>query len=91
MQGEVLTYKEEKSIPKELHESWCQEVDANNYDASKGLGNPCSGDIFHGGVKIKETDGSGCGQKGTTSLSLFMEAYGLEEEEEELSTMGTYY
>ena len=35
---------------------------------------------------MKETDGSGCGQKSATSLSLLMEAYGLEEEEE-LSTM----
>ena len=34
----------------------------------------------HEGVKTKETDGSGCGQKSTTSLSLSMEAYGLEEE-----------
>ena len=42
------------------------------------------------GVTIKETDGSGCGQKSTTSLSLFMEAYGLEEEEE-LSTMATQH
>ena len=39
------------------------------------------------GFTIKETDDSGCGQKGTTSQSLFMEAYGLEVEEAELSTM----
>ena len=48
----------------------------------------CSRDGSHGKVKIEETDGSSCGQKSTTSLSLFMEANGREVEEE-LSTMAT--
>ena len=47
----------------------------------------CSWDGSHGKVKIEETDGSCCGQKSTTSLSLFLGAYGFEVEEE-LSTMG---
>ena len=42
-------------------------------------------------LQIEETDGSCCGiKKSTTSLSLFMETYGLEVEEE-LSTMATQY
>ena len=41
-------------------------------------------------VEIEETDGS-CGRKkSTTSLSLFMEVYGLEVEDE-ISTMATQY
>ena len=90
MQGEVLAYKEEKSIPKELHECWCQEsVVASRYDASKGLKNPCSGDVSprRGNTKRRQMVVV-AGKKGTTSLCLFMEAYGLEgKEEEELSTM----
>ena len=40
--------------------------------------------------KFEETDGSSCGEKSTTSLSLFAEACGFEVEEE-LSTMATQY
>ena len=51
-------------------------------------------DKSNGKVEIEETDGSCCGQaadkKSTTLLSLFMEAKGLEVEEE-LSTMATQY
>ena len=47
---------------------------------------PCGGDGSHGEVQIEET--AAAGKKSTTSLSLFMEAYGLEVEEE-LSTMAT--
>ena len=46
---------------------------------------PCSGDGSHGKVEIEDTNVSSSGNKSTTSLSLFMEAYGLEVEEE-LST-----
>ena len=64
VQGEVLTYKEEQSIPKELHESWCpRSCCCERYDASKGLGDSMRGDVSHGEETKKETDGSGCGQK----------------------------
>ena len=42
----------------------------------------CGWDVSHGEVKIEETDGSCGGKKSTTSPSLFMEAYGLEVEDE---------
>ena len=67
-----------------------REVATCGNDAIKDLGSPCSGDVSHGEVEIEKTDGS-CGwKKSTASLSLFMEAYGLEVEEE-LSTMATQY
>ena len=54
-------------------------------DASKVLGSPCSGK-----VEIKETDGT-CGRKKEHDLlSLFMEVYGLEVEEE-ISTIATQF
>ena len=71
MQGEVLTYKEEQSISKELHESWLlrQEVVANRFDASKGLGNPCSGDVSpRRGNKLRRQMVVVAGKKGTTSF-----------------------
>ena len=46
------------------------------------------GSDFHGKVKIEIA--AAAGKQSTTSLSLFMEAYGLEVEEE-LSTMATQY
>ena len=46
-------------------------------------------DCSHGEVEIEETDGSSSRQKSTTSLSLFMDAYALQVEEE-LSTMATH-
>ena len=79
--------KKNKAFQKKLHESGCQEVATCMYDASKDLESPCSGDGSHGEVEIEETDGSSR-QKSATSLSLFMEAHGLEVEEE-LSTMAT--
>ena len=51
----------------------------------------CSGDSSNGKIQIEETYGSSSSRKkGTASLSLFMEAYGLEIEEE-LSTVATQY
>ena len=90
MQCEVLTHKEEQSISKELHESGHQVVVTCKFVASKDLGSPCSGDVSHGEVAIKETNGGCCGQKEYDLLSMFMEACGLEVEGE-LSTMATQY
>ena len=63
VQSEILAHQEEQSLPKELHESGGQEVATCGYDASKGLGNPSSGDVSHGEVKIEETGGSCCWHK----------------------------
>ena len=41
-------------------------------------------------LKLRRQMAAAAGKKSTTSLSLFIEAYGLEEEEE-LSTMATRY
>ena len=82
MQGEVLIHKEEQSTSKKLHVSGGQEVATCGYDASKDLESPCSGDCSHGDVRIEETGGSCFGQKEHNLLSLFVEAYGLEVEEE---------
>ena len=61
------------------------------YGASKDLGSSCSGDSSHGKVKIERQMAAAAGRKkSTTSLSLFIEAYGLEVEEE-LSTLATQY
>ena len=61
------------------------------HDASNDLESPCSVDVSHGEVQNKKTDGSCCSnQEVRLSLSLFMEAYGFEVEEE-LSTMATQY
>ena len=52
------------------------------YGASKNVGSACSGDGSNGKAEIEEADSSSRGKKGTTSLPLFMEAFGLEVEEE---------
>ena len=49
---------------------------------------PCVGDGSYGEVEIEETDGSCSRQKECDLSVLFMEAYGLEIEEE-LSTLAT--
>ena len=84
MQCEVLNQKEEKSFSKELHDSWCQELVTCRYDASKDLESSCGGYVSYGKVEIE----AAAGNTSTTSLSLFMETYALEVEEE-LSSMAT--
>ena len=89
VQGWILAHQERQRFSKDLQESGCQEAVQSGHGASKDLVGPCSGDGSHGKVEIEETDGSCSRQKKTTtSLSLFMEAYGLEAEEE-LSTVAT--
>ena len=91
MQGKILAHKEEQSISKAFHESGCQEVATCRYDASKDLGSSCSGDMAPTErLKLRRQMAAAAGKHGTTSLSLFMEAYGLEVEEE-LSSMATQY
>ena len=54
------------------------------YDASKDLESSCGGYVSYGKVEIE----AAAGNSSTTSLSLFMETYALEVEEE-LSSMAT--
>ena len=75
---------------KELHESWCQEVDASRYGASKDLGSPCGWDVSHGKMKNCEDIWQQQQAKSAQPLSLFTEAFGLEVEEED-STVATQY
>ena len=63
VQCDVFTYEEELSIPKELHESFCQEVVVSRYDSSNYPESAYSGDVSHGKVKIEKTDGSNSRQK----------------------------
>ena len=90
MQVEILAYQE-YSLPEELHEGGCQQVVTSGHGASKNVGSTCSGFGHHREIEIEETDGSCSGhKKSTTSLSLFVEACGLEVEEE-LSTLATQF
>ena len=82
--------KKNKAFQKELHESGCQEVVKSGHGASKDLGSPCSGDCSHGKVELRRQMAAAAGKKSTTSLSLVIEAYGLEVEEEP-STLATQY
>ena len=84
VQCEVLNLTEEKSFSKELRDSWCQELVTCRYDASKDLESSCGGYVSYGKVEIV----AAAGNTSTTSLSLFMETYALEVEEE-LSSMAT--
>ena len=86
----VLDYQEEQGFPKELHEGGCQEGVTTGYGASEVLGNPRRGDIASTErLKMRrQMAAAAARKKNTTSLSLFMEAFGFEVEEE-LSTMAT--
>ena len=90
MQSEILAHEEEKGFPTELHEGGRQEVVTSGYGASKDVESSCSGDSPTERLKLMRhmAAAAAAGKKSTTSLSLFMEASGLEREEE-LSAMAT--
>ena len=90
MQGEVLYYQEEQGLPEELHESGSQEVATCRHDASKDVGAHAVGMSPTERLKLRRQMAAAAGKKSTTSLSVFMEAYGLEVEEE-ISTIATQY
>ena len=91
VQGEILDHQEEQGLSKELHEGRCEEVVKNRCGASKELGSACSGNCpQQKDSKLKRQMAAAVGKKSTTSLYPFMEAYGLEVEEE-LSTLATQY
>ena len=47
VQGEILAYQEEQSLPKELYEGGCQESVTCRYDAGKDVASSFSGDGPH--------------------------------------------
>ena len=70
-QGEILAYQQEKSLPKELHGSLGQEI-VEMVPARAWRGHAVEM------VQQKDLNLGGSSKKETTSLSLFMEAFGLE-------------
>ena len=83
MQSEILACREECSLPEELHEGGGQEVVASRNGTSKNVGSKCSGD---GSQKVfllrRQMAAAAAGKKSATSLSLCMETFGLEVEED---------
>ena len=87
---ETLDHQAEPGLSEELHEDCAQEVAASGCGAIKDVVSACSGDSSCGDVKMRRQMAAAAGKKSATSLSLFMEAFGLEVEEE-LSTLATQY
>ena len=83
-------FQKRKSVSEGVHEGGSQEVVTSGYDASKDLASPCSGVGSHGEKLRTQMAAAAAGKKSTTSLSLFMDAYGLEVKEA-LSTLATQY
>ena len=92
VQNEVLAFQEEQGLPEELHgdgESrscyewvWCLQG-CRELVCTVALASTER-------LKLRRQMAAAAGKKSTTSLSLFMEAFGLEIEEE-LSTLATQY
>ena len=80
--------KKNKSFPEEQHEGGRQEVAACGHDASKNVEGAFSGDGSTERFKLRRQMAAASGKKSTTSLSSFMETFGLEVEEE-LSSLAT--
>ena len=78
VQSEILAHQEEQGLPKELHEGGGQEVATCGYDASKDLGVHAVEMAPTERLKLRRQMAEAAGKKSATSLSLFMEAYGLE-------------
>ena len=77
MQDEILDHQEEQGLPKELHEGGGAEVDTRRVWCQQERGECMQ-------------QAAAAGKKGTTSLSLCMEAFDLEVEED-LPTLATQY
>ena len=67
---------------------WCQEVAACRHDATRTWGAHAVGMSPTEMLKLRRQMAAAAGKKSTTSLSLFMEAHGLEVEDE-ISTIAT--
>ena len=63
VQREILAYREDQSLPEELHEGGGQEVAASGYGASKKWEVHAVGMAPTERLKTEETAGSCCGQK----------------------------
>ena len=81
--------KKNKAFQKNHMKVVGQVVAASGSGASKDVESSCSGDDSYRKIKIEEGRWhAAVGKKNTTSLSLFMEAFGLDVEED-LSTVAT--
>ena len=87
VQGEILAYQEE-CLPEEPHEGGGQEVVASGYGPARAWGVHAVGIALAERFKLRRQMAAAAGKNSTTSLSLFMEAFGLKVEEE-LSTVAS--
>ena len=85
-----LSFIQKNEVFQKKNEGVGQEGVTSGTGASKDLVSACSRFGSYRTIEIEEADGSSSGQKSTTTLSLFMEVYGLEVDEE-LSTLATQY
>ena len=84
-------YQEEQGLSEELHEDLGVEKLLRAGDgASEDVESACSGVATTERFKLRKQVAAAAGKHSTTSLSLFMEASGLDVEEE-LSTLATQY
>ena len=90
MQGGVLDHQEEQGLPEELHESGVKNLLRAGMMPARTWGAHAVGMSPTVRLKLRRQMAAAAGKKSATSLSLFMEAYGIEVEEE-LSTMATQY
>ena len=70
--------KKKKNLPEELHEGWSEEVVEKGYSSSESVGSASRGNCAHIKVKIEKADAAAASKKESTSLSLFLEVFGLE-------------
>ena len=86
----TLDHEEEQDPPKELQEGGGQEGATSGYGASKNVVVHAVGMAPTERSKLRRQMAAAARKTGTTSLSLFMDAFGLEVEED-LSTLATRY
>ena len=82
--------KKNKPFRKSYMKVGVKKVAACGYGASKNVESPCSREPSTERFKLRRQMAAAAGKKRTTSSSLFMDAFGLEVEEE-LFTMATQY
>ena len=88
VQGEILDHQEEQDLPKELHEGWVKKLLRAGTVPAKPWGAHAAGIARTERLKLRRQMAAAACKKSTTPLSLFVEAYGLEVQEE-LSTLAT--
>ena len=90
MQGEVLTHKENKAFQKNYVKVGVKKLLSAGMMPARTWGVHAVGMAPTERLKLRRQMAAAAGKKSMTPLSLFMEAYGLEVEEE-LSTIATQY